>query len=89
MLKTWKKRIKGKRIKLQGEFIFSTEEVLKIIHKAEVKVIKKRSCGRPRKWPIKEVEEEEEEEEVIINSSSSESESEEYVAHRTRSNKVG
>jgi len=62
---------------------------LKIVREAEVKVIKKRPCGRPRKRPIEEVEEEEEEEEVIINSSSSESESEEYVARRTRSSKVG
>jgi hypothetical protein len=89
MLETRKKRTKGKRIKLQGEFVFSTEEVLKIVREAEVKVTEKRPRGRPRKRPIEEVEEEEEEEEVIINSSSSESESEEYVARRTRSSKVG
>jgi hypothetical protein len=62
--------------------------VLKIIHEAEVKTTEKRPHGRPHKRLIEEVEEEEEEEEVMINSSTSESESEEYVAHRTRSSKV-
>jgi hypothetical protein len=31
ILETRKKRTKGKRIKLQGEFVFSTKEVLKIV----------------------------------------------------------
>ncbi|KAF4621713.1 hypothetical protein G7Y89_g14491 [Cudoniella acicularis] len=85
MLEIRKKRTKGKRIKLQGEFVFSTEEVLKIVREAELKSTEKRPRGRPRKRPIEEVEEEEEEE---INPSNSESESEECVARRTRSSRV-
>jgi hypothetical protein len=85
LLETRKKRTKGKRIKLQGEFVFSTEEVLKIVREAEVKSTEKRPRGRPRKRPIEEVEEEIEEE-VLENGS--ESELEECVVHRTRSTRV-
>ena len=92
MLETRKKRTKGKRIKLQGEFVFSTKEVLKIVCEAELKSTKKRPRGRPRGRPrkrlIEEVEEQEEEEEEEINSSNSESELEECVARRTRSSRV-
>jgi hypothetical protein len=34
LLNTRKKRTKGKRIKLQGEFVFSREEVLKFVREA-------------------------------------------------------
>jgi hypothetical protein len=88
LLEARKKRTKGKRIKLQGEFVFSTKEVLKIVYKAELKSTEKRPCGRLCKRPIEEVEEEEEEEEDEIDSSNSESESEECVACRTRSSRV-
>ncbi|KFY90442.1 hypothetical protein V500_05181 [Pseudogymnoascus sp. VKM F-4518 (FW-2643)] len=88
MLKTRKKRTNSKRIKLQGEFVFSTKEVLNIVRKADLKSTKKRLCRRPRKRPIEEVEEGEEEEEEDINSSHLESESEECVARRTRSSRV-
>lgn len=54
---------KGKRVKLQGHFVFSTSEVLKITEEAEKPLVAKRPRGRPRKRPIEEVEEEEEEEE--------------------------
>jgi hypothetical protein len=84
LLETRKNRTKGKIIKLQGEFVFSTTEVLKIVREAELKSTEKRPRGRPRKRPIEEVEEEEEEEEDEIDSSKSESESEECVARRTR-----
>ncbi|OBT84787.1 hypothetical protein VE02_06922 [Pseudogymnoascus sp. 03VT05] len=63
ILETRKKRTTGKRIKLQGEFVFSTEEVLKIVREAELKSTEKRPRGRPRKRLIEEVEEEIEEEE--------------------------
>jgi hypothetical protein len=90
LLETRKKRTKGKGIKLQGEFVFSTTEVLKIVREAELKSTEKRPRGRPRKRPIEEVDEEEEEkeEEEEIDSSNSESESEECVARRTRSSRV-
>ncbi|ELR04023.1 hypothetical protein GMDG_08974 [Pseudogymnoascus destructans 20631-21] len=58
ILETRKKRTTGKRIKLQGEFVFSTEEVLKIVREAELKSTEKRPRGRPHKRPIEEVDEE-------------------------------
>ena len=88
ILETRKKRTKGKRIKLQGEFVFSTKEVLKIVREAELKSTAKKPHGRPCKRPIEEVEEVEEEEEEEIDSSNSESESENCVAYRTRSSRV-
>ena len=88
LLETRKKRTKGKRIKLQGEFVFSTKEVLKIVREAELKSVEKRPRGRPRKRLIEEVEEEVEEEEVESNLSDSELELEECVARRTRSSRV-
>ncbi|KIM93296.1 hypothetical protein OIDMADRAFT_46356 [Oidiodendron maius Zn] len=87
LLETRKKRTKGKRIKLQGKFVFSIIEVLKIVREAELKSTKKRLYGRLRKRPIEEVEEEEEEEEDKIDSSNLESESEECVVYRTRSSR--
>jgi hypothetical protein len=86
LLKTRKKQTTGKRIKLQGEFVFSTEEVLEIVQEAEEKPKVKRTRGRPRKRPIDEVEEEDEEEYVDNSSSASELDVIECVAHRTRSN---
>jgi hypothetical protein len=88
LLEIRNKRTKGKRIKLQSEFVFSTKEVLKIVLEAELKSAGKRPRERPRKQSIEEVEEEEEEEEEEINCSNSESESDEWVARRTRSSRV-
>jgi hypothetical protein len=85
LLQTRKKRTKGKRIKLQGEFVFTTEEVLKIVREAEEKPKEKRPRGRPRKRPIEEVEKEDEIEEVESSSSDSELELDSCVARRTRS----
>jgi hypothetical protein len=70
---------------LQGEFVFSTEEVLRIVRKAREKPKGKRPRGRPRKRSIEEVEEVEEEEEVENSSSESELDSINCVARRTRS----
>lgn len=64
---------KGKRVRLQGEFVFSTADVLKIAREAEEKPVAKRPRGRPRKRPIEEIEEEEEEELVLSSSTDSDS----------------
>jgi hypothetical protein len=88
LLQTRKKRVNGKRIKLQGEFVFSTKEVLKIVREAEMKSMEKKPRGRPRKRPIEEVEEDIEEEEVENDLSGSELELDECIARRTRSNRV-
>ncbi|RAL66322.1 hypothetical protein DID88_005992 [Monilinia fructigena] len=37
VIETRKKRTKGKRVKLQGQFVFSSEEVLKMVREAEEK----------------------------------------------------
>jgi hypothetical protein len=85
VIETRKKRTKGKRIKLQGQFVFSTEEVLKIVREAEEKPKEKKPRRRPRKRPIEESEESIEEEELENSSSDSELELDECVARRTRS----
>ena len=64
---------KGKRVKLQDQFVFSTTEVLKIARKAKKRPVTKKLRGRPRKRSIEEVEEEEEEEEVLSDSTNSDS----------------
>jgi hypothetical protein len=69
----------GKRIKLQGEFVFSTistADVLRIAQEAEENTAAKRPRGRPRKRLIEEVEKEEDEEEEEVLSDSNYSESE-------------
>lgn len=76
---------KGKRVRLQGEFVFSTADVLQIAQEAEEKLVAKRPRGRPRKRPIKEVEEEEEEEIVLSSSAESEPKGEVIVVRNTRS----
>ena len=59
-------RTKGKRIKLQGDFVFSTAEVLKIVEEAEAALTVKRPRGRPRKRPIEEIDAVIKEEEVEL-----------------------
>ncbi|RAL58329.1 hypothetical protein DID88_006441 [Monilinia fructigena] len=87
LLETRKKRKNGKRIKLKGEFVFSTEEVLKIIEEAEQTPLPKRRRGRPSKRQIDQVEEEMEEEEDSDSSVGSVIVVDHPVACRTRSNK--
>ncbi|RAL61776.1 hypothetical protein DID88_002839 [Monilinia fructigena] len=87
VIETRKKRTKGKRVKLQGQFVFSSEEVLKMVREAEEKPKEKKPRGRPRKRPIEELEEETEEEEPDSSSSDLELELDECVARRTRSHR--
>ncbi|RAL61074.1 hypothetical protein DID88_010415 [Monilinia fructigena] len=79
VIETRKKRTKGKRVKLQGQFVFSSEEVLKMVREAEEKPKEKKPRGRPRKRPIEELEEETEEEEPDSSSSDLELELDECV----------
>ena len=87
LLETRKKRKSGKRIKLKGEFVFSTEEVLKIIEEAEQTPLPKRRRGRPSKRQIDQVEGEMEEEEDSDSSVGSVIVVDHPVACRTRSNR--
>ena len=54
LLNTRKKRTKGKRIALQGHFVFSTAEVLEIARAAEAGTAKKKAGKRPRKRKVEE-----------------------------------
>ncbi|KAG9246840.1 hypothetical protein BJ878DRAFT_416120, partial [Calycina marina] len=85
LLQRRKTHKKGKRIKLQGEFVFSTADVLKIAREAEEKPVAKRPRVRPRKRPIEEVEEEEGPEKVCSDSAESECEEEVVVVRTTHS----
>ena len=89
LLQARKVRTRGKRIRLEGEFVYSTQKVLEVAREAERKSVAKRPRGRPRKRPIEEVEEQEEAEILNESSSASECESVVYVARTTRSMRVG
>lgn len=69
---------------MQGEFVFSTADVLRIAREAEETTAAKRPRGRPRKRLIEEVKEEDKEE-VISDSTNSESEGSVIVVRTTRS----
>jgi hypothetical protein len=62
LLKKRKKAIRGKRVQLEGQSIFSTPEILRVAREAEVKQITKRPRGRPRKVQIIEKDSEDEDE---------------------------
>lgn len=48
LLRTRKSRRKGKRVALQGKFVFSTQEVLEVARQAEENAATKRGRKRPR-----------------------------------------
>ena len=89
LLKLQKTQKRGKRVKLEGEFLYSSHKVLEIAQEAEAKKVVKQPRGRPRKRPVEEIEEEEEEDVIEDSISVSEVELEECVARRTRSMRVG
>jgi len=49
LLSTRKIRKTGKRVALKGRFVFSTQEVLKMVEEAEAETAAKQSRKRPRK----------------------------------------
>jgi hypothetical protein len=88
LLHARKTRKGGKRVRLEGEFVYSTPQVLSVAQETERTPVAKRPRGRPRKRPIEEVEDENEAEELEISSSESELELIECVARRTRSSRA-
>ena len=48
LLNTRKKRKKGKRVAIEGRFVFNTEEVLEVVRKAEAESAKKTTRKRKR-----------------------------------------
>ncbi|RAL67473.1 hypothetical protein DID88_008228 [Monilinia fructigena] len=87
VIETRKKRTKGKRVKLQGQFVFSSEEVLKMVREAEEKPKEKKHEDDHVNVQLEELEEETEEEEPDSSSSDLELELDECVARRTRSHR--
>ncbi len=62
LLKARKSHKRGKRVRLEGEFMYSTNKVLEIAREAEAERPAKRLRGRPHKQPIIKSNEEEEDE---------------------------
>jgi hypothetical protein len=62
LLRARKSHKRGKRVRLEGEFVYSTEKVLEIAREAEAERPAKRRRGRPRRQPIIKIESEEEDE---------------------------
>jgi hypothetical protein len=75
----------GKRVKLLGEFVFSTAEHKKIAREAEEATAAKRPYKRQHKRPMEEVEEEEEEEAIGNKFANSESEGSVIVVRNIQS----
>jgi hypothetical protein len=70
LLKARKRHKRGKRVRLEGEFVYSTEKVLEIAREEEAGRPAKRRRGRPRRQSVIKIESEDEAE-VSDNSSSS------------------
>jgi hypothetical protein len=49
LLNTWKVRKTGKRVVLKGRFVFSTQELHKLVEEAEAETSRKQSRRQPRK----------------------------------------
>jgi DDE superfamily endonuclease len=62
LLQARKTHKRGKRVRLEGEFVYSTQKVLEVAREAEVVHGPKRPRGRPRKRPAVEIKEEAEDE---------------------------
>lgn len=73
LLNARKKHKTGKRIALEGRFVFTTEEVLKVVKEAEAVTAVKSSRKQPKKCSIQEILEDEEDEIVENKASSSDS----------------
>lgn len=74
LLKARKSHKRGKRVRLEGEFVFSTEKVLEIAREEEAARPAKRARGRPRNKLIVRAELEEEDEVSVYSSTTSEDE---------------
>ncbi|KFZ24937.1 hypothetical protein V502_00572 [Pseudogymnoascus sp. VKM F-4520 (FW-2644)] len=89
LLQAQKAHTRGKKVRLEGKFVYSTQDVLDVAREVESKPVAKRPCGRLYKRPIKEVKEEEEVEVLENSLSTSDNELVDYVARRTRSKRTG
>ena len=74
LLKARKTHKRGKRVRLEGEFVFLTEKVLEIAREEEAARPVKRARGRPRKPLIVEAELEEEDKVSVHSFTTSEDE---------------
>ena len=85
LLKARKTHKRGKRVRLEGVHVFSTQQVLEIAREAEAERPAKRSRGRPRKRPVVEKEQEDEDEVSEYSHTTSEDELALVVRRRKRS----
>ncbi|KAF2726811.1 hypothetical protein EJ04DRAFT_452609 [Polyplosphaeria fusca] len=88
MLQARKKRTKGKRVRLKGEYVYSTPKVLGVAQDAEATPVAKRPRGRPRKQPVQEDNASDGYIEPEDQSNVSEEDLIDVVASRTRSKRV-
>ncbi|KAF2728076.1 hypothetical protein EJ04DRAFT_450019, partial [Polyplosphaeria fusca] len=88
VLQARKKRTKGKRVRLEGEYVYSTPKVLGVAREAEAKPVAKRPRGRPRKQPAEQIHDSDGADEFENRSEVLEEELDEVVASRTRSKRV-
>lgn len=88
IVSTRKKRLGGKRIQLEGQFVYSTQEVLAIVEEANKPIGPRRRRGRPRKSPIIVSDGEEDDEPIASLLADLESELEVPVAHNTHSCRI-
>ena len=70
LLRKRKKATKGKRVRLDGVHVYTTEEILRVAREEEAKAATKRPRGRPKKIVI--IETSDEEEDQVSESSESE-----------------
>jgi hypothetical protein len=83
LLRVHRERRKGKRIAVKGKFVFNTQEILKIVEKAEAEALKRKTKNRQTaKATTPEIEEEEEED---IKEDMSDSESDCIIVASSRS----
>lgn len=85
VLQSRKKRTRGKRVRLEGEYVYSTPRVLQVAREAEAKPVAKRPRGRPRKQVVEQSEDSDEPVVLDDQSDTSDEELVDVVAGRTRS----
>ena len=89
LLQAQKAHIRGKRVRLEGKFVYSTQDILDIAREVETKPVAKRPRGRLYKRPIEEAEEEEEAEVLENSILALDNKLVDYIVYRTRSKRIG
>ena len=88
ILQARKKRTKGKRVRLEGEYVYSTPKVLGVAREAEATPVAKRPRGRPHKQLTKKAYNSDKKNKFINQSKVLKEELNNIVASRTRSKRA-